>query len=214
MKLDKHSMLLYAITDRRWLRQHNLSYEVEEALKGGTTFVQLREKNITFDEFVKLAKDIKAVTDKYKVPFVINDNVDIASIIDADGVHIGQDDEGIKTARERLGINKIIGVSASTVKEAIEAEKNGADYIGVGSIFNTTSKLDADNVSLSTLKEICKSVNIPVVAIGGISNNNILELSGSGIDGVAVISAIFAQVDIKEATRELLKLSKQVVNIK
>ncbi|MBZ2174276.1 thiamine phosphate synthase [Schnuerera sp. xch1] len=214
MKLDKHSMLLYAITDRRWLRQHNLSYEVEEALKGGTTFVQLREKNITFDEFVKLAKDIKAVTDKYKVPFVINDNVDIASIIDADGVHIGQDDEGIKTARERLGINKIIGVSASTVKEAIEAEKNGADYIGVGSIFNTTSKLDADNVSLSTLKEICKSVNIPVVAIGGISNNNILELSGSGIDGVAVISAIFAQVDIKEATRELLKLSKQVVDIK
>jgi len=212
LKLDKNSLLLYAITDSTWLCEKTLPMVVEEAIKGGATFIQLREKNLGYDEFLKTAKEVKAVTDKYNIPFVINDNVDIAVAVDADGAHIGQSDEEVKMAREKLGPDKIIGLSAGTVEQAVKAEQNGADYIGVGAVFNTSTKLDADTVTFETLKEICQTVSIPVIAIGGISKDNILELSGSGIVGVSVISAIFAQEDIKKATGNLLELSKQIIN--
>lgn len=207
--IDK-SLLLYAITDRIWLKGKKLSEAVREAILGGATFIQLREKNSGYNEFLKIAQEIKEVTDKYKIPFVINDNVDIAVAVGADGAHIGQSDEELKSAREKLGPDKIIGVSAGTIKEAVEADKGGADYIGVGSVFTTSTKQDAKSVSIETLKEICKTVNIPVVAIGGISADNVLRLAGTGIDGISVISAIFAREDIKDAASELLKLAKQL----
>ena len=211
MKLDKNSMVLYAITDRTWLGEKSLAKAVEEAIKGGATFVQLREKNIAFDEFVKLAKEVKAVTDKYNVPFVINDNIDVACEVGADGVHIGQGDEAIKTARKILGKDKIIGVSANNPQDAICAELGGADYIGAGSVFSTSTKLDAKNITIEILRNIAETVSIPVVAIGGINKDNVLNLSRCGIAGVCIISAIFSKNSIKEAARVLFKLSKQVV---
>lgn len=211
MKLDKNSMLLYVVTDRTWLGKNSLPIQVEQAIIGGATFIQLREKNLNYDEFVNLAKEVKVITDKYRVPFVINDNVDVAVKVNADGVHIGQSDEEINVVREKLGNDKIIGLSVNNVEDAVKAMKNGADYIGVGAVFNTPTKLDAKSVTFKTLNDICKTINIPVVAIGGISKDNILKLSDSGIDGVAVISAIFAQPDITNASIELLQLSKQMV---
>lgn len=211
MKLNNNSLLLYAVTDRTWLKGRNLSSQVEEALKAGISFIQLREKDKTFDEFVRVAKKIKSVTDKYNVPFVINDNIEVALEVGADGVHVGQKDMVAKNARMLIGEEKILGVSVNTVEQAILAEKNGADYLGVGSVFTTTTKLDAKSVSYNELKNICNSVSIPVVAIGGISKDNILELKGSGIKGVAVISAIFAQPNIQSATKELLNLSKEML---
>jgi len=211
LKLDNKALLLYAITDRTWLKEKTLPEAVEEAILGGATFIQLREKNLGYEEFFKIAGEVKTVTDKYNIPFVINDNVDVAASIDADGVHIGQSDEEIKTAREKLGFNKIIGLSAVTVEDAIKAEQSGADYIGVGAVFNTSTKLDADTVLFETLKEICDAVSIPVVAIGGISKDNVLELIDTGIAGISVVSAIFAQDNIKNATLELLNLTKQII---
>ena len=211
MKLDSKSLLLYAITDRAWLKGKTVAEAVEEAILGGATCIQLREKNLSDEEFLKTAMDVKAVTDKYNIPFIINDNVDIAVRVGADGAHIGQDDEEIKSAREKLGADKIIGLSAATVEEAVQAEQSGADYIGVGAVFNTLTKLDANTVSFETLKEICNTVKIPVVAIGGISKNNALELAGTGIEGISVVSAIFAQNDIKTAASELLELAKKII---
>lgn len=211
MKLDDNSLLLYAITDRAWLGDRNLAQVVEEAIAGGATFIQLREKNLSYDEFLNAAIEVKAVTDKYKVPFVINDNVDIAVAVGADGAHIGQSDEEIRIAREKLGHGKIIGLSAGTLEEAIKAEQNGANYIGVGAVFNTTTKLDARTVSFEVLKEICETVKIPVVAIGGISQDNVFELKGTGIAGISVVSAIFAQDNVKKAAEQLLSLTKQIV---
>lgn len=212
MKLENKSLLLYAVTDRTWLESRTLPEAVEEAILGGATFVQLREKNLSYEEFFKTAVEVKKVTDKYNIPFVINDNVDIAAAVDADGAHIGQSDEEINDAREKLGPDKIIGLSAGTVEEALKAEKNGADYIGVGAVFSTSTKLDADTVSQETLREICSTVNIPVVAIGGISKDNILELAGTGIAGAAVVSAIFAQDNIRASASDLLKLTKKIIN--
>lgn len=211
MKLDKNSMILYVITDRTWLGEKSLAEEVEEAIKGGATFIQLREKNIAFEEFLSIAKDVKKITDKYKIPFVINDNVDIAVKVNADGVHIGQSDEEINEARKKLGKDKIIGLSAHTVEEALRAEKNGADYIGVGAVFNTLTKTDASHVDYKTLKNICSSVSVPVVAIGGINEDNVLKLKGSGIDGISAISAIFAKPDVKNAAKTLFDLSGEAV---
>ena len=211
MRLKNDDMLLYVVTDRTWLGNNNLVDQVEEIIQSGATFIQLREKDISFDEFVDIAKQIKRITDLYKIPFVINDNVEVALAVNADGVHIGQGDEEIKVAREKLGFDKIIGLSTHNVEEAKIAMDSGADYIGVGAVFGTTTKLDANTVSFETVKNICNAVNIPVVAIGGISNENIIDLTGSGVNGVAVISAIFAQPDKIEATRELLQLSKQMV---
>ena len=211
MKLDKASMLLYAVTDSSWLNGRSLAQDVEDVLKAGATFIQLREKNADYDQMLKLAKEIKALTDKYHVPFVIDDNIDVAVAVDADGVHVGQSDTEAKKAREILGENKIVGVSAGNLKEAIEAEKNGADYIGIGAMFPTDTKKDHTDITFEQAKEITEAVNIPVVAIGGINKNNILQLKGTGVDGVAVISAIFAQDDRYKAAKELLELSKEIV---
>lgn len=211
MKLESRELLLYAITDRSWLGEKTLPQVVEEAILGGASFIQLREKNLSYQDFLGAAIEVKAVTDKYKISFVINDNVDIAAESGADGVHIGQSDEGIKSAREKLGKDKIIGLSACTVEEAVIAEKAGADYLGVGTIFNTLTKSDARTVSKEELKRICDTVKIPVVAIGGISTDNALKLKGTGIAGISVISAIFAKNDVKNAARELFLLSQQIV---
>lgn len=204
-------MLLYAVTDSSWLNGRSLAQDVEDVLKAGATFIQLREKNANYDQMLKLAKEIKALTDKYHVPFVIDDNIDVAVAVDADGVHVGQSDTEAKKAREILGENKIVGVSAGNLKEAIEAEKNGADYIGIGAMFPTDTKKDHTDITFEQAKEITEAVNIPVVAIGGINKNNILQLKGTGVDGVAVISAIFAQDDRYKAAKELLALSKEIV---
>ena len=208
MKLSnttKEELLLYGVTDRAWLNGETLYSQVEKALKGGATFMQLREKKLDEESFLKEAIEIKELCRKYNVPFVINDNVDIALEMDADGVHVGQSDMEALDVRAKLGPDKIIGVSAQTVEQAILAEKHGADYLGVGAVFPTGSKDDAEEVTFETLKAICQAVKIPVIAIGGISKGNVLELAGSGICGIAVISAIFAAKDIEEATKELKK---------
>lgn len=213
MKCDKKNLLLYAVTDRSWLGEQTLYEQVEAALKGGVTFVQLREKELDNATFLAEAIEIQELCRKYKVPFVINDNVEIARKMNADGVHIGQTDMEAGDVRALLGENKILGVSAQTVEQAILAEQRGADYLGVGAVFHTGSKADADDVSHATLKAICEAVSIPVVAIGGIGKHNVLELSGSGICGIAVISAIFAATDITSATAELKTLIEQAVKI-
>lgn len=208
MKVDKRSMLLYVVTDRTWLKDNSLSSQVEEIIKAGATFMQLREKDLSFDQSVGKAEEIKKITDKYQVPFVINDDIQVALKVNADGVHVGQSDMKAQDVRKIIGPNKILGVSAQTAEQAVEAEENGADYLGVGAVFNTSTKLDADSISYQTLQRICQSVSIPVVAIGGIDENNISKLKGSGIDGVAVVSAIFARPDVGVATATLFNLAK------
>ncbi len=203
--------MLYLVTDRKWLKEDSLELVVEKAIKNGVSFIQLREKDLSTDEFRSLALKLKEVTDKYHIPFLINDNIEVAVEIKTDGVHIGQDDMDAKEARELIGVEKILGVSASTIEEAKKAEEDGADYIGVGAIFPTASKDDAGAVSIETLKAINKAVNIPVVAIGGINASNIEDFKGSGIDGVAVISAILEKEDIAGATRELRKLADKTL---
>ena len=203
MKCEKETMLLYAVTDRMWTGKQTLMEQVEDALKGGATCVQLREKELDEAHFLEEAKKIKELCDRYHVPFVINDNVEIAKKVDADGVHVGQSDMEALDVRKTLGEDKIIGVTAKTVEQALKAQAHGADYLGVGAVFGTTSKADATKLDHKILKEICEKVEIPVVAIGGITEENVTELAGNGICGVAVISAIFAQPDIEQATKEL-----------
>ena len=213
MKCDKKDLLLYAVTDRHWLNGRSLYEVVKESLNGGVTFVQLREKELDDETFLKEAKELQALCGEYHVPFVVNDNVDIAMKIDADGVHVGQSDMEAGDVRSKLGPDKIIGVSAATVEQAVLAEKRGADYLGVGAVFPTGSKDDAVDVSHETLKAICDAVSIPVIAIGGISQKNIHELSGSGICGVAVISAIYAAGDIKKAAQELRAAAEDMADV-
>lgn len=204
MKLDKE-LLLYAVTDRKWVGEKSLETQVEEALQGGVTFVQLREKHLGEEEFYREALTLKKLCKKYNCPFVINDNVDIAIKSDADGVHVGQDDMAANDVRKFIGEDKILGVSAQTVEQAVKAQEMGADYLGVGAVFPTSSKDDAVEVDYKTLKAICEAVSIPVIAIGGITDENVVGLSQSGIVGIAVISAIFGQKDIKGATSNLKK---------
>ncbi len=211
MRFDKKSLLLYAVTDRHWLGKRSLVSVVKESLDGGVTFVQLREKDLKYEKFLSEANYIKRICHDYHVPFVVNDNIDIARVVDADGVHVGQSDMEVSEVRKLLGPDKIIGVSAQTVEQAIAAWKAGATYLGVGAVFPTGSKDDADDVSLETLKEICAAVPIPVVAIGGISLKNVKELTGTGIDGIAVISAIYAQEDICQASKDLKEAVAEVV---
>ena len=208
MRFDKKDLLLYAVTDRSWLGGRTLYQDVEAAIKGGATFIQLREKNLDEAHFLEEAKEIKELCKKYQVPFVINDNL----AMDADGVHVGQSDMEAGAVREKLGPDKIIGVSAQTVEQALLAEQKGADYLGVGAVFPTGSKDDAVEVSHETLKAICEAVKIPVIAIGGISTGNVMELSGSGICGIAVISAIFAKPDIEAAAKELKEQTEKMLN--
>lgn len=211
MKCDKHNMLLYAITDRSWLNGATLYEQVEQALKGGATFIQLREKGLNQTLFLDEAIEIKALCSQYHVPFVINDNVDIAIQVGADGVHVGQSDMKAGDVRAKLGPDKIIGVTAKTVEQALLAQNQGADYLGVGAVFHTGSKADAIEIAHETLKEICNAVRIPVVAIGGITAENVMRLAGNGVSGIAVISGIFAQPDIENATAKLKALTKAMV---
>ncbi len=211
MNCSKDAMLLYAVTDRSWVGTQSLMEQVECALKGGATCIQLREKHLSDADFLVEALEMKALCHKYHVPFLINDNVEVAIQSGADGVHVGQSDMEAGNVRALLGKDKIIGVSARTVEQALAAEAAGADYLGVGAVFSTTTKLDAREVPHDELKAICQAVKIPVVAIGGIKKSNILELSGSGVDGVALVSAIFGAEDIETECKELSALSAQMV---
>lgn len=214
MKSDdlRKSLLLYAVTDRRWTTENeSLLNQTKKALEGGATFVQIREKNLDEKDFENEARELKSLCKKFNVPFVVNDNVLLAKKIDADGVHVGQDDMNAGKAREILGPEKIIGVSAQTVEEAVLAQEQGADYLGVGAVFPTGSKDDAVEVPFETLKAICSAVKIPVVAIGGISEKNVHLLKKSGIAGISVISAIFGQKDIKSAAENLKKLTLEII---
>lgn len=215
MKLNKESLksslLLYAITDSSMIWNSTLKEKVEEAILGGATMIQLREKNISKDEYIAIAKEIKEVTDRYNIPLIINDQVDVALACDAAGVHVGQQDMAAALVREKIGPEKILGVSVQTVEQAILAEKAGADYLGVGSIFPTSTKKDAALVSIETLKAICDSVNIPIVAIGGINEENIIKLKGSGIAGISVVSAIFAQKDAQKAAEGLRRQVEKIL---
>ena len=200
---------LYAITDRKWLKEKTLENQVKEVLKGGATTLQLREKTLSFDDFLEYALKLKPICQKYKVPFIINDRVDIAIAADADGVHVGQSDQKAQEVRELLPPEKILGVSCTTVDQALKAQHHGADYLGVGTMFPTETKADAETASFDTLIEIVKAVSIPVVAIGGIRLDNVHLFKKTGIDGVAVISSIFATDDVQRATRQL----KEEVNM-
>lgn len=211
MKVNKESMLVYAITDRHWTGTQTLEQQVEEVLKNGATFLQIREKNMTHDKLVKEAICIKEIAAKYNVPVVIDDDIYAVMESGVDGVHIGQNDMDYVEARKLLGDNKIIGMTAPSVTLAKKAEELGADYIGAGAVFSTNTKKDTKPLELSTLKEICNSVSIPVVAIGGIDHSNVRELKGTDIDGVAVISALFGASDPGEATKELVSIMKDVI---
>ena len=208
----RKAMLLYAVTDQMWLKEgETLGDVVESVLQNGATFLQIREKDLAQDAFEAEAERLKTLCTQHEVPFVVNDSVEIALQCDADGVHVGQSDIKGRDIRSIIGPDKILGISAGTVEEAIAAEIAGADYIGVGAIFSTSTKKNARSMTMEQLKEIVSSVSIPVVAIGGISTENILQLRGSGVDGVAVVSAIFAAENPGKATANLLKLAEQVV---
>ena len=207
MRCEKETMLLYAVTDRAWTGKQTLYKQVEQALKGGVTCVQLREKELDGAAFLAEAREIGGLCRAYGVPFIVNDSVEVALACGANGVHVGQSDRSAEQVRRLVGGRLMIGVSARTVEEAIRAQEAGADYLGVGAVFSTSTKADAKAVSRQTLKEICAAVDIPVVAIGGINRDNILELSGTGIDGVALVSAIFAAENIEESCRELKELA-------
>lgn len=211
MKCDKQSMLLYAVTDRAWTKEQSLYEQVELALKGGVTCIQLREKEMRDDAFLKEAQEIKTLCAMYHVPFIINDNVEVAIACQADGIHVGQCDMQANNVRECIGDTMILGVSVQTVEQAILAENQGADYLGVGAVFSTSTKKDADAVPHDMLRRICETVTIPVVAIGGIYKHNMMQLQDTGVDGVALISAIFAQEDIEQECKELYMLSKKMV---
>ena len=206
MKKEDIDYSVYLVTDRRNKTDDEFLNIIEEAIKGGTTIVQLREKTASTKEFYDLALKVKEITSKYGVPLLINDRIDIALAVDSEGVHIGQDDMPAGIAREIIGEDKILGVSASTVEEAKKAEIDSADYIGSGAVFPTATKDDADSVSEEELKEIVDSIDIPVVAIGGITIENAHTLKASGIAGFSVVSAIMSAEDPKEASEKLKEI--------
>lgn len=211
MKCDKNHMLLYAVTDRAWVGKQSLYEQVEAALQGGATCVQLREKELDEAAFLAEAKEISALCRRYGVPFFVNDNVDIAIACGADGVHVGQEDIAAAQVRQRVGDGMMIGVSVHSVEEAVEAVKNGADCLGVGAMFSTSTKADANVLPREVLRDICRAVDVPVVAIGGIGKGNLMQLAGTGVDGVALVSAIFGAADITAECRLLRKLSEEMV---
>lgn len=194
---------LYLVTDRKLLGERDLVQSIEQAIQGGVSLVQLREKSVSSREFLELAFRVKEITSRYKIPLIINDRLDIALAVEADGLHVGQDDLPMLKARELLGPDKIIGVSARTLAEALLAQEQGADYLGVGAIFKTSTKTDALEVSLEQLESIKKAVSIPVVAIGGINLENVQQVMATGVDGVSVVSAILAQDNISMAAKQL-----------
>ena len=211
MKCDKEMMRLYAVTDRAWVGKQSLYEQVEAALKGGASCVQLREKELNDEDFLREALELSTLCKRYRVPFFINDNVDVAIRCHADGIHVGQEDMQAAQVRQRVGPDMMIGVSVHSVAEALEAVRNGADCLGAGAVFATSTKTDVQTMPRETLRAICQAVNIPVVAIGGINKENIAALSGTGVDGVALVSAIFGADDIEGACRELRALSEEMV---
>ena len=213
MRCDKRHMLLYAVTDRAWTGKQTLYEQVEAALKGGVTCVQLREKELDETAFLQEAKELCALCRRYGVPFLVNDNVEIAIACGADGIHVGQEDLAAGEVRRRVGENMILGVSVHTVEEACQAVRDGADYLGLGAVFPTSTKTDVEQMSNETLRAICDAVDVPIVAIGGINRGNILKLAGSGVDGVALVSAIFSAEDIEGTCRELRAMSEEMVGL-
>ena len=211
MKCGKEMMRLYAVTDRAWVGRQTLCEQVEAALKGGVTCVQLREKELPQEEFLAEAMEISALCRRHGVPFFVNDNVNIAIACGADGIHVGQEDLGAAQIRRIVGGGMMIGVSVHSVEEAMEAVRDGADYLGVGAMFSTSTKTDVDVLPMETLQDICAAVEIPVVAIGGISRSNIGKLSGTGVVGIALVSAIFGADDIENECRQLRRLSEEMV---
>ncbi len=211
MRCNKRHMLLYAVTDRAWAGKETLYEQVEAALKGGVTCVQLREKELDETAFLQEAKELCALCRRYGVPFLVNDNVEIAIACGADGIHVGQEDLAAGEVRRRVGENMILGVSVHTVEEARQAVRDGADYLGLGAVFPTNTKTDVEQMPNETLRAICDAVDVPIVAIGGINRGNILKLAGSGVDGVALVSAIFSAEDIEGACRELRAMSEEMV---
>lgn len=201
---------LYLVSDRSWLNGRLLEDDIEQAIQGGVTIVQLREKDLDEQDFIEMAKKIKTLCLKYQIPFIINDNLNVALAVDSDGIHIGQDDLPVSLVREKIGFDKILGVSVHNLDEALKAKEQGADYLGVGAMFSTATKSDATDVSNQELLNITTNVDLPVVAIGGINQSNCLQLKGTKIDGIAVVSAIMAADDIKVATKKLKELAKDI----
>ena len=209
MKFDRRQLMVYAVTDRAWTGKMRLCEQVEAALKGGATMVQMREKGLTNDtvqDYLEEARSLRALTERYKVPLIIDDNIKLALLCGADGVHVGQNDMDAAQARALLGPDKILGVTAKTVEQALKAQEQGADYLGSGAVFGTSTKADALPMTMERLGEICRSVSIPVVAIGGICLENIGKLKGSGAAGAAVVSGIFGAEDIEGTVRQMREM--------
>lgn len=209
MKFDRRQLMVYAVTDRAWIGKMSLCEQVEAALKGGATMVQMREKGLTNDtvqDYLEEARSLRALTERYKVPLIIDDNIKLALLCGADGVHVGQNDMDAAQARALLGPDKILGVTAKTVEQALKAQEQGADYLGSGAVFGTSTKADALPMTMERLGEICRSVSIPVVAIGGICLENIGKLKGSGAAGAAVVSGIFGAEDIEGTVRQMREM--------
>ena len=209
MKFDRRQLMVYAVTDRAWIGKMSLCEQVEAALKGGATMVQMREKSLTDDtvqDYLEEARSLRALTERYKVPLIIDDNIKLALLCGADGVHVGQNDMDAAQARALLGPDKILGVTAKTVEQALKAQEQGADYLGSGAVFGTSTKADALPMTMERLGEICRSVSIPVVAIGGICLENIGKLKGSGAAGAAVVSGIFGAEDIEGTVRQMREM--------
>lgn len=201
----KEMLKLDLVTDRKWLNGRKLTDDLEKAILGGVTTIQLREKNLSNEEFISIAKEVKKVCQNYHIPFIINDNLEVALAINSDGIHIGQNDIPASIVRKQIGPNKILGVSVHNLKEAFQAKIDGADYVGVGAIFSTETKNDATNVTLDSLKKICDNIDLPVVAIGGINLDNISKLKNINIAGIAVVSAIMNADDITAASGQLVR---------
>lgn len=209
----KFDLLLYAVTDRAWTGKKSLEQQIEEAVKAGVTLVQLREKEMTEAKFIEEARRVKALTSRYGVPLIINDNVTVALASGADGVHVGQGDQVAAEVRRLLGKDKILGVTAKTVEQALRAQAQGADYLGSGAVFGSSTKKDARPMTMERLREITSAVSIPVVAIGGINQGNIMQLAGSGVAGAAVVSGIFGAEDIGAAVQSLKKSAYMITKM-
>lgn len=209
--ISSKTLRLYAVTDRTWLGDRSLKECVQAAIDGGATLLQVREKHMDKNKYIEEIRELKVVAQAAGIPVIVDDAVDVALAADADGVHIGQSDGDAAAIRKHIGADKILGVSARTVEQALKAQEDGADYLGVGAVFGSSTKEDARAIDHTVLKAICDAVDIPVVAIGGIDENNIERLAGTGVDGVAVISALFAKEDIQEAAARLRKKSEAMV---
>ena len=208
----KETLRLYLVTNRYQDSLETFLKKVEQACQSGVTMVQLREKQLTTNQYYELAKMVKQITDTYQVPLIIDDRLDVCLAVDAAGLHIGDDELPVSVARQVLGTEKILGVTAKTVKRALEAEESGADYLGTGAIFPTTTKENAPITLISTLKDICQAVGIPVVAIGGLTCENIHQLSGTGIAGIAVVRDLMQARDIEARTQEFLTKLDQIIS--